>query len=273
MKYWVGGLFITLFISAPLFAQNEKWWVIIQKDSQGVTWLGDSESIRPSSENSPSKKIVWFHKYFPEVIEGMKSAKLQWYVDCGERTWRQLEFIDYDVSYMILGSGDLDEEDKPVISGNISETMFQFVCNTPSYRKSNFLEIGADVDYRGVAEFFNDSREIVAEGASPKGSAAAPMPSPAISSEVPSSASKLSPFYHRYRTCAISSARTFSKSKENAPVVAASAIQNCEQHRSEIDKAMNENGYSFERRKFLLDKIDIRIRSEAQLEVIKIRSK
>jgi len=273
MKYWLGGLFIALFISAPSFAQNEKWWVIIKKDSQGITWLGDSESIRSASGNLPSKKIVWLYKYFPEVMEGMKSAKLQWYVDCKERTWRQLEFIDYDISYMILGSGDLDEENKPVISGNISEIMFQFVCNTPSYRKSNFLEVGAGVDYRGVAEFFNDPREIVAEGNSLKYSASNPIPRRSGSSEVPSSVSKISPIYQRYRTCVISSARTFSKSKETAPVVAASAIQNCEQNRSELNKAMNENGDSFEKRKILLDLIDSKIRSEAQLEVIKIRSK
>jgi len=282
------SLFALYLLLNPAAANAEKWWVAIQKDPEGITWMGDSDSIVGHIDaytvykgerlpRDPGARTVWFHKYFPTTsADGMKSAKLQWRIDCEKKTWRQLGFIDYDASYNVIDEDAIMEETKPVKVGFVSAELYAFACNTAEYRKANFLEIGSGVDYRQTAEFFNDPRQIteVNPNKSPSPSARRQsLNSSTLQSKgnTAATATERLKASRQYRDCVVASAEKFASSKETAPVVAQSAVQNCATSRAKIRKiSLAEMGYNSTR--IYLEVLDKHVLSEAQLSVVKRRS-
>lgn len=281
-------LTLTLIVSAnwtAAVAQSmptaEKWWVIIPKDSGGDTWMGDSQSIVKPVEayfvykgdrqpRDPGLRIVWFHQFHLVAAgDGTKSAKRQWVVDCEKRTWRPVRYIGYDMTYKVLDSRDIaDANPIPVELGYPSEYLFEFTCNSVDYRKKHYTEVPAGNDYRAFAESLNNTRPPTAatpETATPA-FRATPTRSPPGNVDPGDRAAGL-----KYQQCVSASARKFAKSKEEAPVVAQSALQNCAAMRRGLYARIKKNRSYYEA-KALIEKIDEHVLADAQLTVVKARS-
>lgn len=150
-----------LLLAGSTAAQAEHWWILDRKDAAGHTWLADSDTLTPASTGATAEKLFWIHKYYPEARNGMKSAKIQILADCARHTIQQLKYIDYNIAYDIIDSGEMDPEIIAVQPNSNGQTMLEFACNDSAFRKANYLEINKGVNYRQVAEFFNDPKAVV----------------------------------------------------------------------------------------------------------------
>ena len=268
---------------------TQKWWIVIMKDAGGHTWMGDSKSIKRPVEQfivrygepeEPDRdfRTVWFHKYYPDVEKsGMKSAKLQWVVDCKKRTWRQLKYIDYDVSYNVLDSGELDQDTRPVQAGNTSEQMFEFACNSAEYRKRHYTGLGPELDYRVTAEFFNDPRELTRTTYTTTDAPEVSRPPPVKPTQSPSAAAQLSleeqavrDLRAKYKKCVVENAKKLASSKEEAPVVAQSAVQSCAKLENDLYFLIESERGGLSAKSYV-NAIAPGILAEAQLTVVRAR--
>jgi hypothetical protein len=112
--------------------------------------------------------IMWTHLFYHKPRDDVKSYLLQYQINCATRELRELRYIDYDENYEIVDSGDNSKNEqgryRGVAPDTIGDLTITFACESPQYRKDNFIAVDASQDYKNVAEFFLERGELVKAG-------------------------------------------------------------------------------------------------------------
>ena len=108
---------------------------------------------------------VWTHLFYYEPVEGVQSYMMQYDVDCQERMTRKKRYIDYDAKLKLLDSGDysnsVEEKFRSMAPSTIGDLIVNFTCSNSTDKKSKFLAVAENVDYRQIAEFYLERGELV----------------------------------------------------------------------------------------------------------------
>ncbi|MFN3621238.1 surface-adhesin E family protein, partial [Sphingorhabdus sp.] len=121
-------------------AKAERWSVVIQKDTDGTTYLANSDF--PTDDSSPTKTF-WTHAFYEMPRYGMKSLKVEYTVHCSNRTIVKQSYFEYDTEDNVVFSGknNNDNSAKVVISGSVEDRLLTFACSSPILRKQNYTEL------------------------------------------------------------------------------------------------------------------------------------
>ncbi|MFN2258594.1 MAG: surface-adhesin E family protein, partial [Parasphingopyxis sp.] len=107
----------------------------------------------------------WAHLFYQRERSGMKSARIQYEVNCSERQIRERRYLDYDRYRNLIASGDNSHIDsfREVAPDTSGSRLVDFACMAALQRRENFWSIAQDVDVFDVGEFYSDPRAIVQE--------------------------------------------------------------------------------------------------------------
>lgn len=263
------GLKIALTSGVALFvctapAKAEQWWVVIQKDSDGVVYLADSNF---SPNNLSETKTFWTHAIYDTPRYGMKSLKVEYSVHCTNRTITKLRYSEYDADDNVVFSGTSTNDNTPqlALSGSVGDRLLTFACSSDSFRKQAYTEVSKDANYRKSGVVLAEPREILP--------AQVPLQATKTSANITDNP-QMVPSIHRYRDCVLQSARRLATLQDTASKVANTAVSNCLVSRMQIATtyATSQSGLSEAAREYILS-IDKRMQFLAESEVVKLRSK
>jgi hypothetical protein len=157
MKIWGWLLPACAALAAPGRAAD--WWIVVQRDGAGNVHFGESSQLRRTGDIV----LFWSHLFYREPIDGMKSARVQYEVDCATLSMRERRYLDFDADHQVIDSGDNSGSDpwREVAPGTSGAAYLEFACATPAQRQARFLSVDAAVDLFAVADFFLDPSPIV----------------------------------------------------------------------------------------------------------------
>jgi len=157
MKYRSFVAAAALSFSAPAIASD--WWIVLQRDSAGNVHFAETSQLRRTGDTV----LYWTHIFYREAIGAMKSARIQFEVNCATFSQRERRYLDYDANRNVIESGDnTDPEGWREMAPDTSGALYiRFACAAPEHRRASFLRIGDGADIFEVAEFFLDPRPIV----------------------------------------------------------------------------------------------------------------
>ena len=243
-------------------ANAEQWWVVIQKNTDGSVYLADSDL---NTDDLSQTKTFWTHAFYEMPRYGMTSLKVEYTVHCTNRTIMGSRYFEYDADYNVVFSGNNASSPKPIPSGSVGDRLLTFACSSASFRKEAYIEINKSVDYRKSGVFYAGPQEVVST----------PVPRLATKKRATTKDSLHSiASVYRYEECVRKTARNFAKLKEAAPVVANAAVARCQISRMQVvaTYAISQPHSSEERDQFIL-RIDSRMQSLAEREIVNLRSK
>ncbi len=150
-------LSLSLGLGSPAHAAD--WWIVLQRDGAGNVHFGDTAQLRRSGD------IVsfWSHLFWKQPTDEMKSARIQYEVNCGTSSMRERRYLDYNAQGDVIKSGDNTGADAwaevaPETSGS---AYVAFACANPEERRARFLSVASTVDIFKLADFYLDPSPIV----------------------------------------------------------------------------------------------------------------
>ncbi len=91
---------VSIFVSASNKA-DEEWWILSARDAHGNAYLVDGIS--------KLQKGVAFsynaHFFYREPVGEIRSAQIEYYVDCSERSLREARYVDFNSQREPIGVG------------------------------------------------------------------------------------------------------------------------------------------------------------------------
>lgn len=140
-------------------ASAAEWWIVLQRDGAGNVHFGDSSQIVAQG----STLTFWSHLFYKVPVGKMKSARIQYEVDCARFSLRERRYLDFDASRQVIDSGDNTAVDgwKEVAPQTSGAAYVAFGCATPAQRKASHLSLDEKADMFDVADFFLDPSPIV----------------------------------------------------------------------------------------------------------------
>ncbi|HEY0598825.1 hypothetical protein [Brevundimonas sp.] len=124
--------------------QDEDWWVLSAGDAAGNVYLVDGI---PKLEMGAA---VSYHTHFfyKVSVNGVRSAQIEYYVNCEEQTIREARYVDYDDRREPIYSGDnydVNSAYKPR-AGTIGDELIMFSCASEDERLQKYprIDMGAD---------------------------------------------------------------------------------------------------------------------------------
>ena len=141
-------------IEAPAVAASQWYMVTPATSNPQAVQMADASSIR----GDKTSVTIWTHLFFNKPQGRLKSYLLQYGINCETRETREMRFIDFDADYETIDSGDNGTEAagqyRSIAPGTIGDLIITFACETAQHRKTSFLEVSGDQDYRKVAYIF-----------------------------------------------------------------------------------------------------------------------
>lgn len=144
-----------LLVASPATAAD--WWIVLQRDVQGNAHLADTSQLRREGD------IVtfWTHIFYRDLIGEMKSARIQFEVNCRTHSTRERRFIDFNSARQTIETGDNGHngwrEVAPDTAGSLN---VEFACAQPEQRLRRFVRVDRNADVFAIGEFFSDPREL-----------------------------------------------------------------------------------------------------------------
>jgi len=148
---------LALCSAAP--AEAADWWIVLQRDSGGNVHFAESGQLRRTGD----LVIFWTHIFYRELTDGMKSARIQFEVNCATFEQRERRYLDYDANRNMIETGDNTDANgwREMAPDTAGAAYVRFACATPEQRHAQFNSIASNVDLFEVAEFYLDPRPIV----------------------------------------------------------------------------------------------------------------
>lgn len=145
--------------AASSTASAAEWWIVLQRDNAGNVHFADSSQIVARG----STLTFWSHLFYKIPMENMKSARIQYEVDCTRFSIRERRYLDFDAARQVIASGDNTATDgwKEVAPQTSGAAYIAFACATPAERKARHLRLDEKADMFDVADFFLDPSPIV----------------------------------------------------------------------------------------------------------------
>lgn len=151
-------LFALLALGATSPAMASDWWIVLQRDSGGNVHFAESGQLRRTGD----LVLFWTHVFYRELTEGMKSARIQFEVNCATFSQRERRYLDYDEARNVIATGDNSDLGWRAMAPDTAGAEYvRFACATPEERRARFNSVSSDADLFEVAEFFLDPRPIV----------------------------------------------------------------------------------------------------------------
>ncbi len=152
------GAMMALCAAAPANAAD--WWIVLQRDSGGNVHFAESGQLRRTGD----LVIFWTHIFYRDLTDGMKSARIQFEVNCTNFAQRERRYLDYDANRNMIDTGDNTDPNgwREVAPDTAGAAYARFACPTPEQRRAAFNGIASNVDLFEVAEFYLDPRPIIA---------------------------------------------------------------------------------------------------------------
>lgn len=140
-------------------ASAAEWWIVLQRDSAGNVHFADTSQI----VDQGTTITFWSHLFYKAPVEKMKSARIQYEVDCARFSIRERRYLDFDETRQVIDTGDNTSGDgwKEVAPQTSGAAYVSFACATPAERKSKHLSVDEKADIFDVADFFLDPSPIV----------------------------------------------------------------------------------------------------------------
>ena len=146
--------------AVPAAAEAADWWVIVQRDDDGASNLGETSELRRTGD----RVRLWTHRFYREPIEGMKSARIEFEIDCPRALWRERRFTDYDIRRQVIATGDNTHEQGwfEAVPDTVGAAIVIFACATPEERGARFRRLDPGADPWDVGEFYSARSPVIA---------------------------------------------------------------------------------------------------------------
>ncbi len=139
----------SIFVSAGNKA-DEEWWVLSDRDAHGNAYLVDGISkLRKGGAFSYNT-----HFFYREPVDEIRSAQIEYYIDCSERSLREARYVDFNSQREPIGVGDSYDGSvayRPA-AGTIGSELVAFSCASEGDRMKRYHKIDSGINLWSLGE-------------------------------------------------------------------------------------------------------------------------